>query len=833
MKIDLPKIEKKWQKRWEKARLYDVKDNVKGKRNFYHLVMFPYPSGDLHIGHWYNFAPADMYARFTRMQGFNVLSPFGFDAFGLPAENAAIKRKLHPATWTSQNIKKMREQIKSMGTMYDWSREVITCEPEYYRWTQWMFLQLFKAGLAERKLIYANWCPSCKTVLANEQVIDGLCERCESEVIQKEIDQWVFLITRYAKRLLNDVEKLDWPEKTKRMQKNWIGESEGAMIKFKIQSAKGKATGQKPKVNEIEVFTTRADTLFGATYLVVAPENPIIKNLEYGILNIEEVQDYIKKSLKKNPIERQADQKEKTGVELKGIKAINPGTGKEIPIWMADYVLGAYGTGAIMAVPAHDERDFAFAKKFHLPILKVVQPKPLKTFVRNAEDIAIGAPQDLHIENDCYTGEGELINSGEFNGMDSQKARGKIVKWLERKDIARSYAQYKLRDWIVSRQRYWGCPIPIVYCASCGIVPLPEKDLPVLLPDIKNFEPTGTGKSPLAKSQAFVKTKCPQCKGEAERETDTMDTFVDSSWYFLRYADPSNKKTFASKEKMRQWLPVDIYIGGAEHSVLHLLYARFFTKALFDLGFLSFGEPFLKLRHQGTILGPDGQKMSKSRGNVIDPDELVLRYGADIVRCYLGFMGPYHQGGPWSPGAIHGIARFLDRVHRIILSKRKIKNWKLENEDPITERVVHKTIKKVTEDLEELKFNTAISSLMVLVNAMQKKTLPKRHYEILIKMMAPFAPHLSEELWAKLGHKTSVHKEHWPKADPHFLEEETLTLIVQVNGRLRGKVEGKRGMSEDEAKALALADNRVRRWLEGKTPKKVVFVKNRLINFVA
>ncbi len=777
MKIDLPKIEKKWQKRWEKSRLYEVKDEVLGKENFYHLVMFPYPSGDLHIGHWYNFGPADTYARFKRMQGFNVLSPIGFDAFGLPAENAAIKRKLHPAKWTFDNIEAMRAQIKRMGTMYDWSREVITCQPEYYKWTQWMFLQLFKAGLAKRKKIYANWCPKDKTVLANEQVIEGRCERCESEVVQKQIEQWVFLITRYAKRLLEDVDALDWPERTKTMQRNWIGESQGAEIEFRI---KNKELG-------IKVFTTRPDTIFGVTYLVVAPEHELLKYNGLEIENYEKVQEYRYAASKKTPLQRQAEQKEKTGIELKGIQAINPATGKEIPIWVADYVLGGYGTGAIMAVPAHDERDFIFAKKFNLPIMRVVSD------------------------------EGKLIHSGKFSGMKSQEAIPQMTKEFGAPDV-----QYKMRDWIVSRQRYWGCPIPILYCPSCGVVPVPENDLPVLLPELKNFEPTGTGKSPLAKSEEFVKTKCPKCGGSAERETDTIDTFVDSSWYFLRYVDPKNSNEFASKEKMNAWLPVSIYIGGAEHSILHLLYARFFTKALQDMGYVWFSEPFTKLRHQGIILGPDGQKMSKSRGNVIDPDALVLEYGTDVVRMYLMFMGPYNAGGLWNPGGINGMAKFLERIYRL-KSKSQNPNHKIE-------KTIHKTIKKVGEDLEELKFNTAISTLMVLVNEIQTSGATKKDYETLVKLLAPFAPHLSEELWAKLGHKESVHKEEFPKFDEELVSDERVTIVVQINGKVRVRLEVASDAQEDEIRAMA--EKQLKIWLADKKIKKTIFIKNRLLNFV-
>ncbi len=820
-KLDLPKIEKKWQRRWEKANLYKTKDKVKRRKNFYHLVMFPYPSGDLHIGHWYNFAPADTYARFKRMQGFNVLSPIGFDAFGLPAENAAIKRNIHPADWTFQNIETMRVQLKSMGPMYDWSRELITCNPDYYKWTQWMFLQMFKAGKAQKRKTWANWCPSCKTVLANEQVVEGRCERCNTEVLQRQIDQWVFTITDYAQRLLDDLDILDWPDRTKTMQKNWIGRSSGAQIVFplhyssqiyadftqkkaeKIQRNSASVLRDSATLMQIKVFTTRPDTIFGATYLVLAPEHPILRNQESGIRNYEEVQEYIKQSLKKTPLQRQAEQKQKTGVEIQGIKAINPATNKEIPIWVADYVLGEYGTGAIMAVPAHDERDFEFAKTFGLPIIEVIASQK-----GNQEE--------------AYTGEGILANSGKFTGMKSQEAIPLMAK-----EFGEPKVQYKLRDWIVSRQRYWGAPIPMVECPKCGLVPVPEKELPVLLPELKNFHPADDGRSPLAKVKEFVNTSCPKCKGPATRETDTMDTFVDSSWYYLRYTDPQNDKVFANKDKMKAWLPVDIYIGGAEHTVLHLLYSRFFTKALYDLKHIHFTEPFAKLRHQGIILGSDGQKMSKSRGNVIDPDPLVAEYGSDAVRMFLEFLGPYDQGGPWSPGAINGIARFLERASRFVLKGA----GKPATTDETTLRFVHKTIKKIIQDLEELKFNTAISALMVFVNTLHEGIYGKELYETFTKLLAPFAPHLSEELWAKLGHKTSVHKESFPSFDEALTQEGTITFIVQVNGKLRGKITAPMGLSQEEAVTLAKQDEAITHWIAGE-PKKIVFVPNKLINFV-
>ncbi len=944
------KIEKKWQRIWEKLQIYNTKDSIKGKKNFYHLVMFPYPSGDLHMGHWYNYAPADVYARFKKMRGFNVMSPIGFDAFGLPAENAAIKRKIHPKDWTYKNIKTMTEQIKSIGAMYDWSRKVITSDPEYYKWTQWMFLQFYKNGLAYKKKAPANWCPKCHTVLANEQVVDGKCERCEAEVVQREIEQWLFRITKYADRLLNDLDALDWPEKTKIMQKNWIGKSEGAEVEFKIKSEKLK----------IKVFTTRIDTIFGCTYVVVAPEHKIIKNLKLKIKNYDEVNNYLRESGHKLERERLAEDKQKSGVELKGIKAINPFNNEEVPIFVADYVLGHYGTGAVMAVPAHDERDFEFAKKYGLPIKQSITPdcegykKTIKTleilkeiydaankknvkfwllgglacafyskiiyrehndldliiknknqqeefvillkelgfnkigekklsknlvnliYEKDGVEIDIGPNEEEfgltekdfeedikklnnfesrvlslkfiksfkesqlktrdnekdkidweYLNGKVFIEGGFMVNSGNYTGLTSEKARNEMTKWLEEKKLGKRQVNYKLRDWLVSRQRYWGAPIPIIYCPKCGEVAVPEKDLPVLLPNVKNYLPTEEGKSPLAHSGKFVNVKCPKCGSKATRETDTMDTFVCSSWYYLRYADPKNKNKFADSKKMKAWLPVDMYVGGTEHTVLHLLYSRFFTKVLKDLKYADFKEPFLSLRHQGIILGPDGQKMSKSRGNIIDPDELVKNYGADAVRMYLCFMGEYSQGGPWSPTGIMGTKRFLERV------------WKLAHKvKPCASRkgltfALHKTIKKVTEDIENFKFNTAISAMMILVNELEKeKSLKIENWKLIIKLLAPFAPHITEEIWRKLGHKKSIFLEPWPKYDPKKIKEEIFELVVQINGKVRDKTEAKRGISQKEAEQLTLNRENVKRYINGKRVQKIIFVPDKLINIV-
>jgi len=802
---NIGKIEKKWRKIWEKSGVYKVKDKVRGKKNFYHLVMFPYPSGDLHLGHWYNYAPADVYARLKKMQGFNVLSPIGFDAFGLPAENAAIRNKIHPRVWTYRNISVMRKQFKSMGAIYDWSREVITANPDYYKWTQWMFLKMHEAGLAYKKKTLANWCPKDQAVLANEQVIDGRCWRHpDTLVIQKKVDQWMFKITDYAEDLIKSLEKLDWPERTKLMQKNWIGKSEGAIVKFSAKG--GTASGGQITNYVIEVFTTRPDTLFGATYMVLSPDHPLVEEITAKEQK-EKVRHYIVNTHLKTEFERTSLEKEKTGV-FTGSYATNPVNGEKIPIWISSYVLMTYGTGAIMAVPAHDERDFEFAKKFNLPVIKAIEG-------------------------------GLLINSGEFTGLESAEAKKRITEWLKNRELGDFSTQYKIRDWIISRQRYWGTPIPIIYCKKCGIVPVPDKNLPVKLPPLKNFKPVAGGKSPLARVKSFINTRCPKCKGKATRETDTMDTFIDSSWYFLRYADPKNKKQFASRQKLNSWLPVNMYIGGAEHAVLHLLYSRFFVKALKDMGYLEFSakggsasggnEPFIALRHQGTILGVDGQKMSKSRGNVIDPDDLVKKYGADTVRMYLCFMGEYSQGGPWSSTGILGIKRFLDRIWIKLNQKPELRNQILNEK---LQKLLHQTIKKVGGDIESLRFNTAVSALMILFNKMEKENLSAYDIQIFLKLLAPFVPHLAEELWSKLGNKKSIHLEPWPKYNPELIKEGDYDLIIQVDGRLRDRIRISKGLERPEIEKLVLTRDVVKKYVKGKEIKKIVFVPNRLINIV-
>ncbi len=813
------KIEKKWQNYWEKTSAHKTKDRVKGKNNLYVLAMLPYPSGDrIHVGHLRNYIGTDVMSRYFWMKGKNILHPMGFDAFGLPAENAAIKRKIHPKTWTYQNIEVMKKQLKSLGATYDWSREIITCEPDYYKWTQWLFLQLYKAGLVYRAKIPANWCLHCKTVLANEQVIDGRCERCKKEVVQREIEQWLFRITKYADELLKDLKELDWPETTKIIQKNWIGKSEGTIIEFGILNLESR----------IEVFTTRIDTLFGCTYLVLAPEHPIIKKLKPKIKNLEEVRKYIEKSKKKTERERISEVREKSGVQIKGIRAINPANNQEIPIFVADYVLIHYGTGAVMAVPAHDQRDFEFSKKYKLPIKQVIQNPNFNI-------------EQLIKDGQAYKGEGELVNSGQFNGWPSQGARYDITKWLAERDLAREAKYYKLRDWIISRQRYWGCPIPMVYCQECGWQSVPERDLPVLLPEIRDCLPTGKCESPLAKCKEFVETTCSKCRRKAKRETDTMDTFIDSSWYYFRYTDPKNKKEFVSKEKIKAWLPVDLYIGGVEHAVGHLLYSRFFIKALRDLKILDFSEPFLKLRHQGTILGPDGYKMSKSRGNVVSPDEIIKKYGTDSLRLYELFLGPFEKTTQWDLKGIEGCWRFLRRVWNIFLIFTPVGGRPDKTNE--LKRIMHQTVRSVSEDLEKAHFNTAISTLMEYVNYLHDV---QKNYAIdgsvwekaeinLLKLLAPFAPHISEELWERASFSLkakSIFLTKWPKYDPKLIQKETFTLVIQVNGKVRDRIEVKADISRKEAEKLALERKKVQDWIGNEKIKKTIFIFQKLINFV-
>lgn len=930
-------LEKKWQEKWQRDEIY--KTEGKGNENEYILVEFAYPSGNLHVGHWYAFAVTDIYARYRRMIGKNVMFPVGFDAFGLPAENAAIKNKFNPRDWTYKNMEYMEQQLRSMGTMFDWDRKVATCDPDYYKWTQWLFIQLFNKGLVYQNENFVQWCPSCKTVLANEQVIAGKCERCGSEVEQRKMKEWKIKTTEYADRLIDGLSDLDWPEYVKEAQRNWIGRSKGTFFEFEVQGVEDK----------IKVFTTRADTLFGVTYITLAPENKLVEKWKDNISNWSEVEQYIKKTGNKTELERISDTKEKTGVKLEGVEAIHPTTGETIPIFISDYVIASYGTGAVMAVPAHDQRDFEFAQKFDLPITKVIRPHcvdlrnphvdgkeivereavmavvydPKKekylclkwkkqnwhTFITGGIDDGedpVGAAQreileetgyknvkfkrylcgptqseffaahknvnrvafmhvllfeleneeqaeisqeeqeiheyhwidrneitkDMsHAEMDhilesldkdqetAFAGEGIVFNSGEFDGLDSQKAIEKITKKYGQKTT-----NYKMRDWSVSRQRYWGCPIPLIHCEKCGVVPEREDNLPVELPELEDFTPRDDGKSPLAKAEDFVHTTCPKCGGKGHRESDTLDTFVDSSWYFLRYCDPNNTEEFAAKNNLQEWMPVDFYSGGSEHTTMHLLYARFFHKALFDLGLVHEEEPFTKRLNRGLILGPDGNKMSKSKGNVLDPDEIVERLGADTVRAYLAFIGPYNEPGsyPWDPNGVVGVRRFIERVI-------KLKESVTDTDSQAATKLLHKTIKGVGEDFQNLKFNTGLSKIMILANEFEKTEFSTESYQILLRLLAPIAPHITEELFDS---QQSIHLEPWPRYDEELVIDCDVSIVIQVNGKVRGELKAKKDSSEDKIKKAALSEESIQKWLDGKEPKKVIVVPNKLINFV-
>lgn len=792
-------IEPKWQKIWDDTMAHRASDDSK-KPKFYNLDMFPYPSGaGLHVGHFKGYAANDVVARYKRMCGFNVLHPMGWDAFGLPAENYAIKTGIQPEISTNKNIENIKRQMKMAGLSYDWSREINTTDPEYYKWTQWIFLQLFKRGLAYESELPINWCPSCKTGLANEEVVGGNCERCGAPAGKKSLRQWVLKITAYADRLLEDLNGLDWPDRIIQMQRNWIGKSEGAEIKFKIKNSD----------LEINVFTTRPDTLFGCTYIVLAPEHPLIEEIKDRIVNYKKTKEYINAAKQKMDLERVSLDKDKTGIKLEGIGAVNPANGREVSIFVADYVLGHYGTGAIMAVPAHDARDFDFAKKYNLEIIEVIKSKT-------------GAALP-------YEGAGMLANSGEFNGMDSKTAKTKITDWLAGKDLARPMINYKLRDWVFSRQRYWGEPIPLVHCAKCGVVAVPEDQLPLRLPPVERYQPTGTGESPLAAIDEWVNTKCPKCGGAAKRETNTMPQWAGSSWYYLRYIDPENSDAIAGAEKEKYWMPVDLYVGGAEHAVLHLLYARFWHKVLFDIGAVLTKEPFQKLRNIGIVLAEDGQKMSKSRGNVVNPDDIVKEYGADTLRIYELFMGPFDQAIAWSTDAVRGSCKFLGRVWNLVLECADNEN---SGEDVL--RRVHKLNQKISGDIEQLKFNTAIAALMEFLNFAEdnKNDVGKDVLQRLVMLLAPFAPHIGEELWQKLGYNESVFKQPWPQPDRNLVKDEMIELLVQVNGRLRDKISVPAESGQAAAVELAKASKIVRQWMNNNPIKKVVYVEGRLVNFV-
>lgn len=978
---DPKRIEPKWQNFWAEKGLYKAQDFSK-KPKQYSLVEFPYPSGaGLHVGHLRSYTALDIVSRKLRMQGYNVLYPIGWDAFGLPTENYAIKNKIHPRIATEQNINTFKKQLKSLGLSYDWSREINTTEPKYYKWTQWIFLKLFEKNLAYKKKLLVNWCPSCKIVLANEEVVNDKCERCGTQVVKKEKEQWLLAITKYADRLIEDLKAVDYLEKIKVQQINWIGRSEGAQFAMKVKNSNEK----------VEVYTTRLDTIFGMTYAVVAPEHAIIGKLEDKIKNYAEVKKYIIAAQSKTDLERTELQKEKTGVELKGIKIINPFNHEELPLYVADYVLGFYGTGAVMAVPAHDERDLEFAKKYGLPIKKVIEPcflqltepgkirdgKPFverdaltilvkhwekdeylglkwkkvvwHTFVtggveegqtpeeaarmeileetgykniklikelpmvhsqfyhvpkkvnrfahshvfyfqlEDGERAAVSAeekgnheivwvPKDkieqfLTVDSHkyiwrtlgrpgvAYTDDGVLNNSGEYNFLTSPEAREKMTKRLEKAGIGGKKINYKLRDWIFSRQHYWGEPIPVVHCEKCGIVPVPEKDLPVELPEVESYEPTDTGESPLAKITDWVSVKCPQCGGEGQRETDTMPNWAGSSWYFLRYADPDNDQALADPEKLKYWMPVDLYNGGMEHTTLHLLYSRFWNKFLFDIGVSPVSEPYARRRSHGMVLAEDGKKMSKSLGNVVNPDQVVEEVGADSLRLYEMFMGPFEDAIPWSTTSVSGVRRFLDRVweypetiKRDETGEFTFENWvngKWSCTDDKVSILLNKTIKKVTEDIENFRFNTAISQMMILRNAFYEiiegdtnniyKTrsestishqISKKDFEKFLIILSPFAPHIAEELWEKLGHTESIFLQKWPDYDPELIKDKKINLVIQINGKVRGSIEVSAEITEEEMKDLALRNEKIKPWIKGKEIKKTIFVQGKLINLV-
>ncbi len=822
LRYDPKEIDRKWQDRWDKDGLHRV-DNDDPRPKWYEMTMYPYPSGDLHIGHWYAMAPADCHARFRRMQGYNVLHPIGFDAFGLPAENAAISRGVHPYSWTMSNIENMRKQLRSIGAIYDWDREIVCCLPEYYRWNQWLFLKFFHQGLAYRAKAPVVWCPSCQTVLANEQVINGNCERCGTTITRRDLEQWFFRITQYADRLLDFSGLLDWPNKILTMQTNWIGRSEGVEISFDISD-----NGLEQK--DISTFTTRIDTIFGVTFIVLAPEHSLVADLTTEE-HREAVEAYIDQARRTSEIDRLSTETDKTGV-FTGSYAINRLNGEKVPIYIGDYVLMTYGTGAVMGVPAHDSRDFVFAQKYRLPVRIVVAP----------------ISWDGSELTGAYLGDGFMTNSGAYDGMTDEEGIEAISADIEKKGWGSRTVSYRMRDWLVSRQRYWGTPIPVVYCDKCGIVPVPEEELPVLLPTDAEYIPTGEG-SPLASNAGFLNTTCYRCGGPARRETDTMDTFFDSSWYMLRYLSPGYSEG-PFDPAVKDWLPVDQYTGGAEHAVMHLLYSRFFIKGLHDMGVVDFEEPFLRLFNQGVILGEDHEKMSKSRGNVVNPDEVVEGLGADAVRCFMMFIGPWDQGGPWSEVGINGVARWLNRVWDIVVrdpadldgERQEVARATAITDDKRREtlRVLHQTIRRCHNDLDRFKFNTAIASLMELANHLNRvwaessidSATWRECIENFLLMLAPIAPHVTEELWERTGHAYSIHQQAFPSWDDDLAAEDTITLVVQVNGKVRDKLEVPAGIEEAAAQELALASPRVKSYTDGKSVSKTIFVPGRLVNLV-
>ena len=800
MKYDYSKIEKKWQDIWDEKQTFAAKDDYTLPK-FYGLVEFPYPSGQgLHVGHPRSYTALDIVSRKKRLEGYNVLYPMGWDAFGLPTENFAIKNHIHPSIVTEKNIANFKHQLKSLGFSFDWSREINTTDPEYYKWTQWIFLQLYKKGLAYKKKMSVNWCTSCKCVLANEEVVNGVCERCGSEVVHKEKSQWMLKITDYAEKLLDGLDDVDFIERVKTQQRNWIGKSYGTQVTFNTTNG-----------DSFDIFTTRADTLFGVTYMVMSPEHPLIEKWSSQIENLEEVEAYKAEAAKKSDFERTELAKDKTGVMIKGIKAVNPVNNKEIPIFVSDYVLISYGTGAIMAVPGHDERDFEFAKKFGLPIIEVVS---------GGKDITKEA------YTDCA--KGTMVNSDFLNGLTVDEAKTKIQQWLSDRKIGEKKTNYKLRDWVFSRQRYWGEPIPMVYCEKCGYVPIDESELPLTLPNVESFEPTDNGESPLSTMTDWVNTTCPHCGGKAKRETDTMPQWAGSSWYFLRYCDPHNDKELASKEALEYWMPVDWYNGGMEHTTLHLLYSRFWHRFLYDIGIVPNPEPYKKRTSHGMILGENGEKMSKSRGNVINPDDIVRDYGADTMRVYEMFIGDFEKAAPWSQASIKGSKRFLDKVFALtdMICDGNKYSEKLEVS-------FNKTVKKVSEDIENLKMNTAIAALMSLLNEIYEvKSINKAEMKTFITLLNPFAPHITEEMWEICGFEGMLNQTSWPTYDEAKCVDSTVEIAVQVNGKIKARIEVPAEVSNDDAISQAKAVDAVAKEIDGKTIIKELYVKKRLVNIV-
>lgn len=821
MRYDFKSIEEKWQREWESSDAFKINETM-DKPKYYTLEMFPYPSGNLHMGHVRNYSIGDVLARYKKMQGYNVLHPMGWDSFGLPAENAAIKNGTPPAEWTWSNIDNMREQLKRLGFSYDWDREVATAKPDYYKFTQWMFLTLYNNGLAYKKKSFVNWCPSCQTVLANEQVVNGKCERCKSEVGKKDLEQWFFKITEYAQKLLDDIDTLHgWPDKVKSMQKNWIGRSEGAEVQFKIDGSDETLT----------VYTTRPDTIFGVSYMVIAPEHPIVDKLISGKAEEAACREFIKKVQGMNEITRSATDTEKEG-EFTGVYVVNPFNDKKIPLYLANYVFLDYGTGIVMGVPAHDQRDFDFAKKYNLPIDIVVQPDDKEI---NGADLT-----------EAFAAEGTMVNSGEFNGLNNRDALAKMIDYMEDIGFGERKVNFRLRDWLISRQRYWGAPIPIVYCEKCGTVPVPEKDLPVMLPENVKF--TGLGKSPLSECEEFVNTICPVCGGKARREIDTMDTFVCSSWYFLRYCDPKNSEIPFDKSKTDYWMNVDQYIGGVEHAILHLLYSRFLTKVLYDLGYVGCVEPFANLLTQGMVL-KDGSKMSKSVGNVVSPDEIIEKYGADTARLFILFAAPPERDLDWSDTAVEGAYRFINRVWRAVEELKDFMTDGEVNQEALNENekklrfAVNASIKKVTEDFERFSFNTAISSIMEMVNALYvyKENTQEEEYngvllsetlKALILLLSPFIPHAASEMWEIIGEKSSCIETQWPSFDEKALVVSEIEVVVQINGKIRGKLIISPDLTPAQMQEVALADGKVKELIEDKNVVKVIAVPKKLINIV-